>query len=196
MDVYAIFENYGFFHFIGPFLIIFSLIYGSLRKIGLFGKAKNAEKFYVIIAISIAFYYIYSIATVEYTQKVLSFFFYEVLALFFILLILGLLYNSFKSDVEGKPRPNILAGLLILTVIFAFLYASISHPEEIGSSIEGAFSYIFESDLFIILILLGILIIIVAWVTSSGKTKPTQKAKNILITTDATLDDLFKKLSK
>lgn len=196
MDIYYILENYGIFHLFGPFLIIFSLLYGSLRKVGLFGKVKNAEKFYIVIAFSITFYYIYSISTVEYTQKVLSFFFYEVLVLFFILLILGLIYNSLKSDTKEKARLDILAGLLTLTVIFAFLYASVSYPEEIGIAIENAFSNIFASELFIILVIFGILIIIIIWVTSSGKSSPKEKAKKVLVTTDATLEELLKRISE
>ncbi|MEM4757908.1 MAG: hypothetical protein QW184_02025 [Nanopusillaceae archaeon] len=194
IDVYQFFENYGFFSFIGPFLVIFSLIYGSLRKTGLFGSVKKSEKFYVIISISIAFYYIYSLSTVEYTQKVLSFFFYEILALFFILIILGFVYNYFEAKEEGKAKPNIVAGLLTLTVIFAFLYASLSNSEEFGYYINNAVISIVSNELIIIISIFVIFILIIWWMVSPGEIKTKEKAKNILVITDKTLEDLVKKV--
>ncbi|MEM1804797.1 MAG: hypothetical protein QXI77_02250 [Nanopusillaceae archaeon] len=196
IDIYQLFENYGFFSFIGPFLVIFSLIYGSLRKTGLFGNVKKSEKLYVLISISIAFYYIYSLSTVEYTQRVLSFFFYEILALFFILIILGFIYSYFEAKEEGEAKPNIVAGLLTLTVIFAFLYASLSHSEEFGYHISNAISFIISSELIIIIFIFVAIILIIWWMTSPEKIETKKKTKGILITTDKTLEDLFKRIKE
>ncbi|MEM5880163.1 MAG: hypothetical protein QXQ16_02650 [Candidatus Aenigmatarchaeota archaeon] len=193
VDIYQLFENYGFFHFIGPFLVIFSLIYGGLRKTGLFGNVKKSEKLYVLISISIAFYYIYSLSTVEYTQKVLSFFFYEILALFFILIILGFIYGYFEAKGEGEAKPSVVAGLLTLTVIFAFLYASLSHSEEFGYHISNAISSIVSSELIITIFIFVAIILIIWWMTSPGKTDIKKKTKEILSTIDSTFEEPFKK---
>ena len=131
--IYNLFSEYGIFTFVAPFLLVFSLLYGSLRKIGLFGKNNpNAEKLYAIISVVIAFYYLYNLSDVIFTSHFISFFFFEVLVIFFILMIIALMASisePYKKDDEEFQRykqysHNVIVGFITLTVLFAFLYAS------------------------------------------------------------------------
>ncbi|MFZ8856132.1 MAG: hypothetical protein ACO2OX_02990 [Candidatus Nanopusillus sp.] len=158
--IYNLFSQYGIFTFVAPFLLVFSLLYGSLRKIGLFGKDNpNKEKLYAIISIVIAFYYLYSISAVIFTSYFISFFFFEVLIIFFILMIIALMagiLEPYKGDDEfqkyKQSSHNIIVGILTLTVLFAFLYASSANFEEFGATAQNIMT-----EMMLALILSGLL---------------------------------------
>ena len=201
IDIYYILENYGFFNFIGPFFVVFSLIYGTLRKSRIFGKVKNAEKIYIVISFILTFYYLYSLSTVEYTQRVLSFFFYEILTLLLILIAISFLFTIVTPTGEEKRiSSSAISGIFSLIVIIAFLYASLSSPGQAGSGaasfMQNIWDFLITSGLLMVIIPLVIIIIVILWVTTPTKRSKSikQKAKNTLIVTDTTLDDLFKRL--
>jgi len=201
MDAYSLLENYGIFSFFGPFLVIFSLMYGTLRKSQIFGKVKTVEKIYVIIALALAFYYLYNLSVVGLTQRVLSFFFYEMLTVLLILIAISFLFTAVSPKGEGgEPKTSVLSGIFGLLVILAFLYASISAPSEVGESVSsivnGVLDFLITSGLLIVIIPLFIIIAVIYWVTtpSTGKKPLKEKGKKVLLVTDSTLDDLFKRL--
>jgi len=201
MDVYSLLENYGIFNLFGPFLVMFSLLYGVLRKSQLFGKVETVEKIYIVIAFALTFFYLYNLSAIGLTQKVLSFFFYEMLAVLLILIALSLLFTAVSPKGEGgQPKTSILSGIFGFLVILAFLYASITSPSEVGEGVSSflneAWLFLITSGLLIILIPLGIIIAVIYWVTSPPKKKPSvkERAKNFLVITDATLEDLYKRL--
>jgi len=204
MDIYSLLESYGVFSFFGPFLVIFSLLYGTLRKSQIFGKVKSVEKIYIIIALALSLYYIYNLSVVGFTQRVLSFFFYEMLAVLLILIAISFLFTAVspkKEEGKVESKTSALAGIFGLLVIFAFLYASISSPSEVGESVSstmyGIWDFLVTSGLLLVIIPLGIIIAVIYWVTtpsSEKKSSTKEKGKNILVVTDATLEDLFKRL--
>jgi len=201
MDVYSLLENYGIFNLFGPFLVMFSLLYGTLRKSQLFGKVETVEKIYIVIAFALTFFYLYNLSAIGLTQKVLSFFFYEMLAVLLILIALSFLFTAVSpTGGGGQPKTSILSGIFGFLVILAFLYASITSPSEVGEGVSSflneAWLFLITSGLLIILIPLGIIIAVIYWVTSPPKKKPSvkERAKNFLVITDATLEDLYKRL--
>lgn len=145
--IYTLFSEYGIFTFVAPFLLVFSLLYGSLRKTGLFGKDNpNKEKLYAIISMVISFYYLYNISDVIFTSNFISFFFFEVLVIFFILMIIALMagisepYKE-EDDEEFKRYKqyshNVIVGFITLTVLFAFLYASSTDFNGLGAAAQN-----------------------------------------------------------
>jgi fumarate reductase subunit C len=174
--IYNLFSEYGIFTFVAPFLLVFSLLYGSLRKIGLFGKNNpNAEKLYAIISMVIAFYYLYSISDVIFTSHFISFFFFEVLVIFFILMIIALMAGisePYKGDEEFQRYKqyshNVIVGFITLTVLFAFLYASSVDFNGFGSTaqniIEEIMLELIYTGLLPFLIIIGFVIAALYWV--------------------------------
>ena len=185
--IYALFSQYGIFTFVAPFLLVFSLLYGSLRKIGLFGRDNpSKEKLYAIISIVIAFYYLYSISAVIFTSYFISFFFFEVLIIFFILMIIALMAGisePYKGDDEfqkyKQSSHNVIVGLLTLTVLFAFLYASSVDFEGFGAAAQNIMAEIMLtlifSGLLPYLIIGGFIIAALYWVYK--KEEPPKKKR-------------------
>jgi fumarate reductase subunit C len=185
--IYTLFSEYGIFTFVAPFLLVFSLLYGSLRKIGLFGRDNpNKEKLYAIISIAIAFYYLYNISDVIFTSNFISFFFFEVLVVFFILMIIALLAGisePYKGDDEfqkyKQSSHNVIVGFLTLTVLFAFLYASSTDFNGFGSTAQNLIAEILltliYTGLLPFLIIMGFIIGAIYWVYH--KEEPPKKKR-------------------
>jgi len=183
--IYNLFSEYGIFTFVAPFLLVFSLLYGSLRKIGLFGKDNpNKEKLYAIISIVIAFYYLYNISDVIFTSNFISFFFFEVLVIFFILMIIALMASisePYKRDEEfqryKQSSHNVIVGFITLTVLFAFLYASSLDFNGFGATAQNVIAEILPaliySGLLPYLIIGGFVIAALYWVYK--KEEPPKK---------------------
>jgi fumarate reductase subunit C len=186
--IYNLFSEYGIFTFVAPFLLVFSLLYGSLRKTGLFGKNNsNAEKLYAIISMVIAFYYLYNISDVIFTSNFISFFFFEVLVIFFILMIIALMAGisePYKKDDEEFQRykqysHNVIVGFITLTVLFAFLYASSTDFNGFGLTAQNVMTEIFltliYTGLLPFLIIIGFVIAALYWVYK--KEEPPKKKR-------------------
>ena len=211
--LYNLFSEYGIFTIIAPFLLIFSLTYGLLRKTNLFGKDNpTKEKLYGIIAFAISFYYIYKLSAVIFTQYFISFFFFEVLVLFFLLMIIALLSGIGKglelSEDEKrlfedykKKGHNAFVGFLGLLVLFAFMYASSISFTSFGYQSMNIITQIvlilIETGLLPIIIIMAILLGVIAWATQPPKKSDTRKkAKLWVLTPEATLEDVVKAYSE
>jgi len=185
--IYSLFSEYGIFTFVAPFLLIFSLLYGSLRKIGLFGRDNpNKEKLYAIISMVIAFYYLYSISDVIFTSNFISFFFFEVLVIFFILMIIAMMASisePYKGDEEFERYKqyshNVIVGFLTLTVLFAFLYASSVDFNGFGATAQNIILEIIlaliYTGLLPLIIIIGIIAAAIYWVYK--KEEPPKKRR-------------------
>jgi len=185
--IHNLFSEYGIFTFVAPFLLVFSLLYGSLRKIGLFGRDNpNKEKLYAIISMVIAFYYLYNISDIIFTSNFISFFFFEVLVIFFILMIIALMASisePYKGDEEferyKQSSHNVIVGLLTLTVLFAFLYASSVDFNGFGAAAQNIMAEIMLalifSGLLPYLIIGGFVIAALYWVYK--KEEPPKKKR-------------------
>ena len=180
----------GIFTIIGPFLVVFSLFYGILHKSKIFGTAQTAEKIYAVISFALAIFYLYNVKTVLFTQAFLSFFFYELLLLFLLLIAISLIARFVEDTSEQKTiKRHYISGILSLTVLLAFLYASMQGTEYYGSLAESIltniFMYLASSGLLLVIIMFIILIAIVAWMTSPPQQEPfkertEKKLKDVL----------------
>jgi fumarate reductase subunit C len=191
--IYTLFSEYGIFTILAPFLLVFSLLYGSLRKIGLFGKDNpNKEKLYAIISIVIAFYYLYNISAVIFTSNFISFFFFEVLVIFFILMIIALMASisePYKGDEEfqryKQTSHNVIVGFITLTVLFAFLYASSVDFNGFGAAAQNIIAEILlaliSTGLLPFLIIIGLIIAAIYWVYRKEPPKKKRKRKYYFI---------------
>jgi fumarate reductase subunit C len=188
--IYTLFSEYGIFTFVAPFLLVFSLLYGSLRKTGLFGKDNpNKEKLYAIISMVIAFYYLYNISDVIFTSNFISFFFFEVLVIFFILMIIALmagLSEPYRGDEEFERyrqySHNVAVGFITLTVLFAFLYASSTDFNGLGAAAQNIIIEIMlaliYTGLLPFLIIIGFVAAAIYWVYH--KEERPKKKRNLI----------------
>jgi fumarate reductase subunit C len=192
--IYNLFSEYGIFTFVAPFLLVFSLLYGSLRKIGLFGKDNpNKEKLYAIISLVIAFYYLYNISDVIFTSNFISFFFFEVLVIFFILMIIALMAGISEPYKENdkefqrykESSHNVIVGFITLTVLFAFLYASSTDFNGFGASAQNIIAEIFlaliYTGLLPFLIIIGFVIAALYWVYKKDEPPKKKRKKKYFI---------------
>jgi len=194
--IYTLFSEYGIFTFVAPFLLVFSLLYGSLRKTGLFGKDNpNKEKLYAIISMVIAFYYLYNISDVIFTSNFISFFFFEVLVIFFILMIIALMAGisePYRGDEEFERyrqySHNVAVGFITLTVLFAFLYASSVDFNGLGAAAQNIIIEIMlaliYTGLLPFLIIIGFVAAAIYWVYhKEERPKKKRKLKTIIMAT-------------
>ncbi|BBL45857.1 hypothetical protein MJ1_0715 [Nanobdella aerobiophila] len=213
--IYLLFSEYGIFTIVAPFLLIFSLLYGLLRKTGLFGKDNpNKERLYAIISIALSFYYLYNLGAVIFTQDFISFFFFEFLVLFFILMIIGLLasisqgfqpkeeekglYNKYKNSAY-----NSLVGILGLLVLFAFMYASSFSFTSFGAGasniLYSIFSFLINTGLLPLIIIFGVLFGIIGWLVRTPNKSPNKRKINpklLLISAGEAPYQFFDEVSK
>ena len=191
--IYNLFSEYGIFTFVAPFLLVFSLLYGSLRKIGIFGRDNpSKEKLYAIIAMVIAFYYLYNISDVIFTSNFISFFFFEVLVIFFILIIIALMASisePYKGDEEferyKQSSHNVIVGFITLTVLFAFLYASSVDFNGFGATAQNVIAEILPaliySGLLPYLIIGGFVIAALYWVYHKEERPKKRRKKRYFV---------------
>jgi len=200
--IYNLFSEYGIFTFVAPFLLVFSLLYGSLRKTGLFGRDNpNKEKLYAIISMVIAFYYLYNISDVIFTSNFISFFFFEVLVIFFILMIIALMAGisePYKGDEEfqryKQSAHNAIVGFITLTVLFAFLYASSSDFNGFGASAQNMIAEILlaliSTGLLPFLIIIGFIIAAIYWIYRKEPPKKKRRRRYLFIAPGESMYDL------
>jgi len=200
--IYNLFSEYGIFTFVAPFLLVFSLLYGSLRKIGLFGRDNpSKEKLYAIISMVIAFYYLYNISDVIFTSNFISFFFFEVLVIFFILMIIALMAGisePYKGDEEFQKYKqysyNGIVGFMTLSVLFAFLYASSVDFNGFGATAQNMIAEILlaliSTGLLPFLIIIGFIIAAIYWIYRKEPPKKKRRRRYLLIAPGESIYDL------
>jgi fumarate reductase subunit C len=209
--IYTLFSEYGIFTFVAPFLLVFSLLYGSLRKIGLFGKDNpTKEKLYAIISMVITFYYLYNISDVIFTSNFISFFFFEVLVIFFILMIIALMagisepYKE-EEDEEFKRYKryshNVIVGFITLTVLFAFLYASSTDFNGLGTAAQNIIIEIMlaliYTGLLPFLIIIGFVAAAIYWVYHKEERPKKKRGLTIILpAVDKSLKELLEHTSR
>ena len=207
--IHNLFSEYGIFTFVAPFLLVFSLLYGSLRKIGLFGRDNpNKEKLYAIISIVITLYYLYDISAVIFTSNFISFFFFEILVIFFILMIIALMAGMsepYEGDEEfqkyKQSSHNVIVGLITLAILFAFLYASSVNFSGFGEAAQNIILEIIvillSSGLLPIIVIIGILIGVLYWLFHKpGPQKKKVGGKYLFIAPAEALYDIPESLKK
>jgi fumarate reductase subunit C len=204
--IYTLFSEYGIFTFLAPFLLVFPLLYGSLRKIGLFGRDNpNKEKLYAVISIVITFYYLYDISAVIFTSNFISFFFFEMLVIFFILMIIALMADisePYKGDDEfqryKQSSHNVIVGLITLAILFAFLYASSVNFSGFGEAAQNIILEIIviliSSGLLPVIVIIGILIGVIYWLFHKPGPGPQKKKVEKFII--APIEDISESLKK
>ena len=200
--IYNLFSEYGIFTFLAPFLLVFSLLYGSLRKIGLFGRDNpSKEKLYAVISMVIAFYYLYDISDVIFTSNFISFFFFEVLAIFFILMTIALMAGisePYKGDEEFQKYKqssyNGIVGFMTLSVLFAFLYASSVDFNGFGATAQNMIAEILlaliSTGLLPFLIIIGFIIAAIYWIYRKEPPKKKRRRRYLLIAPGESMYDL------
>jgi cbb3-type cytochrome oxidase subunit 3 len=206
--IYNLFSEYGIFTFVAPFLLVFSLLYGSLRKTGLFGRDNpNKEKLYAIISIVIAFYYLYNISDVIFTSNFISFFFFEVLVIFFILMIIALMAGisePYKGDEEFQKYKqysyNGIVGFMTLSVLFAFLYASSVDFNGFGATAQNVIAEILltliSTGLLPFLIIIGFIIAAIYWIYRKEPPKKKRRRRYLLIAPGESIYDLAERVRR
>lgn len=197
-DLFYLFKSFGIFTLFAPFLLVFSLIWGLLRKSSIFGPGK--ERLYGLIAFSISAYFVASMGLVQFTQKFFSFFFYEMLVILMILLTFSLFVPTPSS--QGSGYGGIVMGILGLTVVIALLYASSTGGEQIVDSnpfkavIDILSNILIKTGLIYVIIFFVIVAIVINWATGSSSIDIKNKARDVLVITDKELEKMLENLRK
>ncbi len=121
-DMLQTMESVGFYDVVFPFLIVFTIFYGILQKVKLFGTSDSTKNINVVIAFVTAFFVLrvpWIIETIKQFLPRVSLF---VIILLMVLLILGI----FGTSAEGwTGLPFFLAVLLSVGGIIWAVYGSI-----------------------------------------------------------------------
>jgi len=171
-------NDYGISTLFGPFLVIFSLSYGLLRKANLFGKH---ERIAAVVAFGFSMYYIANIGTILFTQRFFAMFFYEMLALLLVLMVVALFWGG-SGDSVGETWRNAASGVLGLTVLIAALYAYMSNPEQAGTMsfdfMKFIYDLLFNTGLIVFVVLLVAFYILYKWLTAESDQQGTPSLKD------------------
>jgi len=159
-------EQYGFFSFILPFLLIFSIIFLLLEITNVF---KRDENDIIGRRINVVFSFGFALTSISNTE-VISWLFYLIpnasiwiLGIFLFILALGIA----SSKVE---MPRWLRGAIALIIIGAItVIAANAALGEYGNISLGPIDYSILSTAAAILIIFAIIIAVIAWVTSGAK---------------------------
>lgn len=129
-DVIAGWKEYGVFEFFLPFLLMFAIFYGLLRKAKLFGdeKDKQVKRINLIVAgVAALFVMVYTPTGISLTAFFANFFTQTMVVLSSILSFALILYMLVPTDslqeLLSKPR---YAGVLALAAVFIVLLVFIA----------------------------------------------------------------------
>lgn len=156
---------YTWFMPIFGFLFVFVIIYALLAKIKILGESK-AVNIFISLVIAIIFATVSSVR--QYVQTVTPWFAVLVIALFFILMLVGFTHSTDKFRTP-------LAWIFTLLLIIIFLISAI---KVFGSAVtqylpgyppDSKVKSFFFSDQFLGAFLLLVVAAVVSWVLTKGK---------------------------
>ena len=172
-DLLSIARNIGFFEFYLPFVLTFAIFYGLLEKAKIFGeKSRNIN---LIIALVAALYVIGFTSVGTTFAQFLSSFFTDVSLILVSLLALGMIF-FILVPLSGHKVENVfslkyllpIAALLALGAYLSAgglqLFPGISLP-------GGGFGLGLSDQDIVILIIIGITLLVIWWLTKPEKAK-------------------------
>ncbi len=168
-DFFYQLQSSGFFEFVLPFLLVFTIVFAILEKTMLFGKTKENDpktNIDVVVALIIGFIMINQFEIVEklnlFIPKVSLFI---VVAVMFLILV-GIFGAKVESGFSG-----ILLFVFAIASLFIIYWALI--PGSSGDLVGGDVGYWLEanSGTLLVIVIIGVII----WaVTGGGKKKETK----------------------
>lgn len=121
-DMMRTIEAIGFYDVVFPFLIVFTIFYGILQKVRLFGPSDGTKNINVVVAFVTAFFVLRVPWIIETIKQFLPRVSLLVIVLLMVLLVLGI----FGTSAEGwTGLPFFLAVLLSIGGIIWAVYGSI-----------------------------------------------------------------------
>jgi hypothetical protein len=177
----------GVFEFYLPFLLVFSIFYALLRKIGIFGTDKPGPQVSAIVALVAAFYMMYATALGTNISGFLTDFFAQASIFLVLIMVIGiaigalaityLLGSDFKLDIIGKRAKLIVFIVVVLVVLALFASNLIQIPgiSRIPIPLTGL-----SKETVGLIVLVGVTVVIIFLVVRQGKSKgqTTQQPQN------------------
>ena len=190
--LYSIFQAYGVFDLLAPFIVSYSLLHGTLRKSRIFG---DNEKAYGVIAFAISLYFIYNFAMLQFAQRFFAAFFYFVTLIFFFLMLLSLIFGSFGQG--GRQVSSWVVGIAIPIIFVSYLYALQSNPSQAASATNTLWKiiqdYLINTGLIIVIGTFAVFYIMFKWFTSPPKSvKPKEKVKKLFEEIDKIREEIMR----
>lgn len=166
---FALAKTYGIFEFYLPFLLVFTLFFGLLQKIKIFGEqSKNIN---IIIALVAALYVmVYSPAAITITQFFSTFFTQTSIVL--VTLLVGIMIVGLVASpiLQGKKWEEFgkraLGGVVLIAVLIGVSIFYLSGGPQLFSQIIPGLNI--SGDDLILLVLLAITVIAVWYMTKGG----------------------------
>ncbi len=170
----------GFFDYYLPFILMFAIFYGLLKKSKIFGEDKSAEKINLIISLSASFYVTIFTPVGISLATFFANFFGGALIIFLTLLIFGgIIWMSFrisgKEKVELKEIKNLnVITALIGSAILIFIFSWAGGLSIFG--VKGAQLAIDEVSVFIFIVI--VLSLLGMWWMSKPEKEKSQKSES------------------
>ncbi|MGB9674494.1 MAG: hypothetical protein ACPLX8_00010 [Nanopusillaceae archaeon] len=169
LDIRELLSQYGFFDFILPFLLIFSLVYMILELSGLLKVSPDdpvGRKLSILFSFSFALLSMANINLVIWLLKFIPNASFAVLAFF----LLAVIIAAFGRHVPGPARA--ILGLIVVGIMI-WLAVNAMNEANVNFGFVGLFGYIIDfliqSGLLTLIIIFLLLFLIVYWVTSPGQ---------------------------
>jgi len=164
-DFIAGLENIGFYDIALPFLLIFTIVFGILQKVKIFGD--DSKKFNAIIALVMAFLVVRTNAIVEVMNEFLPSISLMAVIIIVILLLVGILVVP--KDQSGFT--GWVAGLGIIVILIAVGISFFSSTGALGWQLPQWMDLSTED--WRLLVGIGIFLAFIAWITADSSKTPT-----------------------
>ncbi len=156
-DLIESLDAMGFYDVALPFLLIFTIFFAILSKIGLFGEDK--KNINVIVSLVVAFLFVRVTDLVELTNQFLPKISFIALVLLSILILIGI----FGANLEWKGIPMSIAFIVALVGVG---YSIFSSTGLIGSGLPSWMEFTaYDRNLFIGI---AIMVIFIWWITGTS----------------------------
>tara|TARA_Y100000310_G_scaffold341734_2_gene441839 strand:+ start:757 stop:1278 length:522 start_codon:yes stop_codon:yes gene_type:complete len=154
-------EQIGFLRYIIPFLLAFSIIFGILEKIKLFGDGKS--NIHLIVSLLLGFTIVSNTNLLDFLNSYLSNFTLMIILFFILILILQFFLNLDNAFLKWGT-----VGLAIIASIW-LLFESEYSPFGSGYGLGGSFYnfYYYFQPYIDVLLILGVIGLVILFVYSS-----------------------------
>lgn len=175
-DSLVFFDQIGLYDVVLPFLLVFTLVFATLEKSRLFGSEsdkKSKKNLNAMVAFCVGFFVVASAQLVSLINQFVANVALVLVILVMFMLLLGALHSQQKE--EGLALPEQFKWLMwvVLVAVALIFLDGVGWLEPLWSYVTGNWN----SELMGIIILFGIIVGFIAWVTNNGEPKPTSDKK-------------------
>lgn len=177
-------NNVGFFNIILPFLLVYAIIYGILAKYKILGdpykednEGKATRSIISMISAATGFLVIGATNFILSIKTLIPYISLFILTIFFLLLAIApFLSSGGELKIEGKTRTILISvAIVIFFIVVVSSLGLFSYLIGISNYLSSQSTIL--SQILYTVIILGVLLGIIYWVTRPAKSERTQQSK-------------------